>query len=172
MHKLLVIFISTQVFASGSVVDTEGKKAYVGPSFKIWCTLSEKGKMKIGSKHNIKSGNLVLFPLNNGVGELPSLVVKDISKEVTVKELFTNIKEFCLDDLKALPKYINSQLKKWLTEQVPLISLRAYDEVLWEYYEGRFKNDQLKNSCKIRKAFNVKNSWVLSYPELNKGCLQ
>lgn len=163
--------ISTQVFASGSISTTEGKTAYVGPSFKLWCSLSEEGLKHIGSKLNLKAGNLVLFPLGNGAGELPSIVVKDISKEVEIKELFVNLKKYCIEELKDLPEYMNAQLKSWLSDQVPLISLRTYDEVLWEFYEGRFKKDQLKNACKIRKAFNVKNSWVLSYPELNKGCL-
>lgn len=171
MLKLLILVISSQLFASGNVVSTEGKKAYVGPSLKIWCSLSEKGKMKIGSKLNTKAGNLVLFPMGNGAGDLPSLVVKDISKEGEVKELISKLKVFCKEETKVLPEYINSKLKTWLVEQVPLISLRTYDEVLWEYYDDRFKKDKLKNSCKIRKAFNIKNSWVLSYPELNKGCL-
>ena len=170
MLKLLILVISTQVFASSSIESTKGKKAYVGPSFKIWCSLSKKGKQKIGSEFNVKSGNQVLLPLGNG-GEVPSIVVKEVKNEAHVKDVFESLKSICSEEIKALPEYINSNLKTWVSEQVPLISLRTFDEVLWEYYEGRFKNDQLKNACKIRKAYKIKKSWVLTYAELNKGCL-
>ena len=171
MYKFLIFFISLHAFASENYALTDDRAIYLGPSFKIWCSLSKAGKAKVGGKVKTKEGNLILFPKVEGTGHYPTIVVKDMENSDQAKEILKNLKEFCIEDTKDLPNYFDKSIKTWVNEKVALISIRTFDEILWEFYEDRFKNDKKNNSCEIRKSFRVKKSWVVSYPELNKSCL-
>ena len=171
MRILFILFFSTHVFASDNYATSEGRKIFVGPSLKVWCSLTKKGIGKVGSKHRVKTVNLLLFPKTGGTGHLPSLVAKDLENEGQVSAVFKNLTGFCSEEMKVLPEFINKQLKTWRTDKVALISIRAFDEILWDYYDGRYKQDKKENACQIRKVLNVKNKWVITYPELNKACL-
>lgn len=171
MRLLLILLFSTQVLASDNYKLSEGRKVFIGPSFKIWCSLTKKGEAKVGGKDKLSKGNLVLFPKSNGTGHLPAVVGKDFGKKEEINEFFISIKEVCQEDLKVIQAHVEENLKTWIGSKVGMISLRIYDEVLWEYYQERFKKDKMKNACEIRNAYNVKKAWVLTYPELNKSCL-
>lgn len=158
-------------FASENYALTDDRAVYIGPSFKVWCTLSKAGTSKVGGKLKTKNGNLILFPQVEGTGHYPAIVVKDMASTDQAIEITKQLKNFCVEDTKPLKKYFEKNIKTWLTEKVALISIRTFDEVLWDFYQDRYKNDMLKNSCEIRKSYEVKKSWVVSYSELNKSCL-
>lgn len=171
MHLLISFLFALSAQASDNYKNTEGRKVFVGPSFKIWCSLTKKGKEKVGKKHKLAAGNEVLFPQTGGTGHIPQIVARDFAKKDQLNQLVADLKTYCAEDLKPLTAHMEKNLKGWLNNKVALISLRAFDEILWEYYEGRYKDDKMKNVCEIRRAYNVKKSWLLTYSELNKNCL-
>ncbi len=171
MYKFLIFFISLHCFASDDYALTDDRAIYIGPSFKIWCSLSKSGKANIGGKVKTKHGNLILFPKTEGTGHFPTVVVKDMANSDQGKEISSQLSSFCTEGISDLQEYFHKNLDTWKTEKVALINIRSFDEVLWEYYEDRFKEDTKKNVCEIRKSYRIKKSWVVSYPELNKNCL-
>jgi hypothetical protein len=171
MYKYLIFFISLHVFASDNYALTDDRAVYLGPSFKIWCSLSKTGLGNVGGKIKTKQGNLILFPQVEGTGHYPTVVVKDMGNSEQAREISNQLKSFCVEDIKDLPDYFNKNIKTWMTEKVALISIRTFDEVLWEFYADRFKSDTKNNACEIRKSYRIKKSWVVSYSELNKSCL-
>jgi hypothetical protein len=171
MYKFLIFFISLHAFASENYALSEDRALYIGPSFKVWCTLSKAGKSKVGGKVKTKHGNLILFPQVEGTGHYPTVVVKDMANVEQALEISKQLKIFCIEETKDLPDFFGNKIKKWITQKVALISIRTFDEILWEFYEDRFKDDKKNNVCEIRKSYRIKKSWVISYPELNKNCL-
>ncbi|MBK25493.1 MAG: hypothetical protein CME70_15970 [Halobacteriovorax sp.] len=171
MRALLFLIISPFLLSSDNYKMTEGRKVFVGPSFKLWCSLTDKGKVRIGSKQKLKSGNLIQFPKTNGTGHIPTIVGNDFNSSEQFKEFVANIKDNCKENLSSLPEYFDENIKSLLKNQIAIVSVRTYDDILWEYYSGREKKDMSKNSCEIRRAHNLKKSWVVTYPEVNKSCL-
>lgn len=171
MRVLILLIISPILLASENYKLTEGRKVFVGPSFKLWCSLTKKGKAKIGSKLKLKAGNLVQFPKTNGTGHIPTIVGNDFNSNEQFEEFVESIKENCKENLSSLPEYFVKNRESLLKNQIAIVSVRTYDEILWEYYSGREKTDQSKNACEIRRAHNLKKSWVVTYPERNNSCL-
>lgn len=174
MLRILLLLISFELSASESLkkIDKEAERDfYIGPSFKLWCSLTKAGALKAGTKLKLKTGNLIYFPKEIETGHYPSIIANDFLKKKQVDELFVRLKKLCKEDLKKLPRFVNKQMQQWVKNKISLINIRAYDEVLWEFYEERLKQDILGNVCEINRSLNDNNLWIITYKESNKKCL-
>lgn len=171
--SLIFLLFSGLSFASGSIEKPQKKAVFIGPTFKIWCDLTKVGISNIGKDLKLKkSGKIYFLPkIESKTGEIPTLVAKDFSKKEEINEFFSTIAPFCSEKFDSLDDYLAKIVPNWSKEKIALVSVRAYDEILWDYYDNRFKNNVKNRNCIINKAFKIKTDWVVSYIESDPRCL-